>query len=63
VKEFFCSGMPPGGREKDNKKIIVNEKEKIVKKSAELNRTAGWVMQELNRKKSWFMNSSLFVPL
>jgi hypothetical protein len=22
--------MPPGGREKDNKKIIVNEKEKIV---------------------------------
>jgi hypothetical protein len=30
VKEFFCLDIPPGGREKDNKKTIVNENEKIV---------------------------------
>jgi len=29
VKEFFVSTIPPGGREKDNRKRIVNRKERI----------------------------------
>jgi len=28
VKDFFCFDIPPGGREKDNRKIIVNRKRK-----------------------------------
>jgi hypothetical protein len=33
VKEFFVQACPPGGREKDNRKVIVNRKEKIRKRS------------------------------
>jgi hypothetical protein len=32
VKEFLCSGVPLGGRERDNRKIIVNQKRKDKKK-------------------------------
>jgi hypothetical protein len=28
VKDFFCFDIPPGGREKDSRKTIVNRKRK-----------------------------------